>query len=220
MMPPAELWRAVLELLCGHPLTAEPWGRDQARVDETLAELFLLGERPSVDSMRVAITELGASHGWTKEVAARWRKRLARPGWEPRALARGGGWVRPFYIPELVVHELGLRPIPDRLADALDTAARAYMTRSAADPASAGTSDEATIFALSAGAVRLWSLLQDAVEDMSCPSVVSTALDRKDNLVRHWTNAGRERERAKIERWRAEEDELRRRTEGESDIDN
>ena len=113
-----------------------------------------------------------------------------------------------FYIPELVVHELGVRPIPDRLADALGTAARAYMTRSAADPASAGTSDEATIFALSAGAVRLWSLLQDAVEDMSCPSVVSTALDRKDNLVKHWTNAGRERERAKIERWRAEEDRV------------
>lgn len=63
---PAEhpLWQAVLDWLRRHPVAAEPWLRDRARIDETSAELFILGERPSVTDVRVYLAAAGASDEW------------------------------------------------------------------------------------------------------------------------------------------------------------
>jgi hypothetical protein len=73
--------------------------------------------------------------------------------------------------------------------------------------------DAAALFALSAGAVRLWALSQDAVKGMSWPSVLSCALSRRDNLLSQWTNAGRALERERLDRWRREQDAARLRDE-------
>jgi len=114
----------------------------------------------------------------------------------------GSGWRRPFYVLDQLATEHGLRPIPDRLVDALAAAAHNYMRLSATDLAAANTGDAAAVFGLTAGAVRLWSLTQDAVEDASWSSVLSFALFRHDNLGGFWTNAGRAREREQLERYR------------------
>lgn len=190
-----ELWRLVLAYLREEPCASEPSGRDSARVDELFAELYVLGERPSVEDVRDALAELGTGESWANEVAKRWRKRVRQPTWKPRELTRSGsGWLRPFFIPERLVTEHVLRPIPDRLAEALAIAARDCMRRSATDPESAGTSDEAAMYALTAGAVRLWALSQDAADGVGWPSVLSCALVANDTLGRHWTNAGRSRD--------------------------
>jgi hypothetical protein len=209
-----ELWRVALLFLQRGGLTSEPWGRDQARVDDLLAELYVLGERPSVDEMRSALAEFGAGGLWAKTITARWAKRVARPTWRPRALAHlGTGWVRPFCIPEQLVNDHGLRSVSERLVDALDASASDYMRHAATDPATQQTQDAAALFGLNAGAVRLWALSQDAVEGMSWPSVLSCALGRRDNLFGQWTNAGRALERERLDRWRAEQDEARLRDE-------
>jgi hypothetical protein len=196
------LWKPVLEKLSEHPLTRELWPRDRPRLDETLLELFVLGERPSVSEVHAFLAEIGASEVLAREAAVRWRKRLKNPGWRPRELIRSGpGWVTPFYIPDLVVRENELLNISDRLAHAIAVAARDYMQRSASDPSSVGTCVEATVFGLTAGAVRMWSLSQDSVEDLGWPSILSNSLTPSDNLARHWTNSGRAREQERRDRW-------------------
>jgi hypothetical protein len=207
-----ELWRLALQFLQRAGLTREPWGRDQALVDDLLAELYVLGERPSVDDVRLALEEMGAGGTWAKVIAARWSKRVARPTWRPRAVAQlGAGWDGPFYVLDELVREHELRSISERLGDALHLSALDYMRRAATDPAAHETRDAAALFALSAGAVRLWALSQEAVKGMSWPSVLSCALSRRDSLLSQWTNAGRALERERLERWRArqEADRLR-----------
>ena len=189
------LWKPVLAKLSEHPLMRELWPRDRPRLDETLLELFVLGERPSVREVRAFLVEIGASDVLRREVGVRWRKRLKSPGWRPRELVRSGsGWATPFYLPDLVVRENALRDVSDRLAQAIAVAAGEYMQRSASDPSSVGTSVEATVFELTAAAVRLWSLSQDSVEDIGWPSILSRSLTPSDNVARHWTNSGRARE--------------------------
>lgn len=198
------LWKPVLAKLSEHPLMRELWPRDRPRLDETLLELFVLGERPSVREVRAFLADIGASEVLRREVGVRWRKRLKNPGWRPRELIRSGsGWATPFYLPDLVVRENALRDISDRLGQAVAVAARDYMRRSASDPSSVGTSVEATVFGLTAGAVRLWSLSQDSVEDIGWPSILSRSLTPSDNLARHWTNSGRAREQERLDRWAA-----------------
>ena len=63
------LWKPVLAKLSEHPLMRELWPRDRPRLDETLLELFVLGERPSVREVRAFLAEIGASEvlrqrGW------------------------------------------------------------------------------------------------------------------------------------------------------------
>lgn len=199
------LWKPVLAKLSEHPLMRELWPRDRPRLDETLLELFVLGERPSVREVRAFLVEIGASDVLRREVGVRWRKRLKSPGWRPRELVRSGsGWATPFYLPDLVVRENALRDVSDRLAQAIAVAAGEYMQRSASDPSSVGTSVEATVFELTAAAVRLWSLSQDSVEDIGWPSILSRSLTPSDNVARHWTNSGRAREQERLDRWAAE----------------
>ncbi len=113
------LWKPVLAKLSEHPLMRELWPRDRPRLDETLLELFVLGERPSVREVRAFLAEIGASEVLRREVGVRWRKRLKNPGWRPRELIRSGsGWATPFYLPDLVVRENALRDISDRLGQA------------------------------------------------------------------------------------------------------
>ena len=199
------LWKPVLVKLSEHPLTRELWPRDRPRLDEPLLELFLLGERPSVSEVRAFLAELGTTDVLAREAAVRWRRRLKNPGWRPRELIRSGpGWATPFYVPDLVVRENALRGISDRLVQAIGVAAGDYMQRSASDPASVGTSVEATVFGLTAAAVRLWSLSQDSVKDVGWPSILSRSVTPSDTLARHWTNSGRAREQERLDRWAAE----------------
>jgi hypothetical protein len=201
------LWQLVLDWLRDdNPLASEPWIRDRARIDETLAELYLLGERPPVAEVGSFLRETGAEDAWARDVSDRWRKRLANPSWRPRELARSGAaWVLPFYASDRVTREHGLRSVPERLAASLESAALDYMRKAAADPASAGASAEAQVFALTARAVRLWALSRDSVSDVGWPSVMSHGLSRRDkNLVRHLTNAGRALEREELDRYAAE----------------
>ncbi len=199
------LWKPVLAKLSEHPLTRELWPRDRPRLDETLLELFVLGERPAVSEVRAFLAGIGASEVLAREVAVRWRKRLKNPAWRPRELIRSGpGWVTPFYLPDLVVCENALRDISDRLGQAIAVAASDYMQRSTSDPSSVGTSIEAAVFGLTAAAVRLWSLSQDSVEDIGWPSILSRSLMPGDSLARHWTNSGRAREQERLDRWSAE----------------
>ncbi len=199
------LWKLVLTKLSEHPLMRELWPRDRPRLDETLLELFLLGERPSVSEVRGFLAEIGASPVLAREARVRWRRRLENPGWRPRELIRSGpGWATPFYLPDLVVHEHALRDISDRLGQAVAVAARDYMQRSASDPSSVGTSVEGTVFGLTAAAVRLWSLSQDSVDDLPWPSILSRSLTPHDTLSGHWTNSGRAREQERLDRWAAE----------------
>jgi hypothetical protein len=189
------LWKLVLAKLSEHPLMRELWPRDRPRLDETLLELFLLGERPSVPEVRAFLVEIGATEVLRREVGVRWRRRLKNPGWRPRELIRSGpGWLTPFYLPDLVVREHALRDISERLGEAIAVAARDYMQRSAREPSSVGTSVEATVFGLTAAAVRVWSLSQDSVEDLGWPSILSRSLTPHDNLAGDWTNSGRARE--------------------------
>jgi hypothetical protein len=201
------LWKLVLAKLSEHPLTRELWPRDRPRLDETLLELFVLGERPSVSEVRGFLAEIGASPVLAREARVRWRRRLENPGWRPRELIRSGpGWVTPFYLPDLVVREHALRDISDRLGQAITVAARDYMQRSASDRSSVGTSVEGTVFVLTAAAVRLWSLSQDSVADLPWPSILSRSLTPHDTLAGHWTNSGRAREQERLDRWAAEDD--------------
>jgi hypothetical protein len=198
------LWKPVLAKLSEHPLTRELWPRDRPRLDEALLELFVLGERPSVSEVRAFLADIGASEVLAREAAVRWRKRLKNPAWRPRELIRSGpGWVTPFYLPDLVVRENALQGISDRLGQAIAVAARDYMQRSTSDPSSVGTSVEATVFGLTAAAVRLWSLSQDSVDDIGWPSILSRSVTPNDNLARHWTNSGRALERERLDRWSA-----------------
>ena len=78
------LWQLALAKLSEHPLTRELWPRDRPRLDETLLELFLLGERPSVSEVRTFLAGLGTSDVLAREAVVRWRRRLKNPGWRPR----------------------------------------------------------------------------------------------------------------------------------------
>jgi hypothetical protein len=198
--PPVELWRVALEYLREHPSTSEPNGRDRALVDALLVELYILGERPLICEVRRALADLGTGESWSSAVIVRWRKRLEGPTWRPRELMRNGGWVRPFVVLESLVAKHGLRPIPERLVDALLVAAADYVRCAEADPTAAATSQEAALYALTAGAVRLWALSRDAVDGLSWPSVLACGLHGNDNLVRNLTNAGRAREGERLKR--------------------
>ena len=156
------LWKPVLNWLASAYLTSEPWIRDRARVDAVLWELYALGERPAVPELRRYLDELGESDGWAREVADRWRRRVRNPRWRPRRRDREGEpWVRPFYVVDRVVREHGLRSIPDRLADALTTAALDYMRVGEADPGAVRGSVEADVFALTTEAVYAWALTRE-----------------------------------------------------------
>jgi hypothetical protein len=101
-----------------------------------------------------------------------------------RARARRRRLAPPFYVLDELVKEHGLRAIPDRLVDALRASASDYMHRAQKEPAAKATQEAAAFFALTAGAVRLWALSQDAVEGIPWPSVLSCALTRRDNLAK------------------------------------
>ena len=208
------LWQAALEYLRGHDSASDPAGRDRPLVDGLLVELYVLGERPSVDEVRDYLDAAGVPDGpWRRGIIRVWRDRLKHP---TRRSRRIGGWEYPFVVPETLAAELGLRPVPDRLAEAASEAAGNYMRCAATDPGAEETPTAAELHEITAFAVRLWALSRDRIDGVDWPSVIRVPRPARDNLAEYATNTGRAREEARIEAMlrKRDEDEARARALG------
>jgi hypothetical protein len=196
-----ELWQATIGFLRTAGVTSEPWGRDRGRVEELLAELYLLGERPSVEEVRVYLDSLGIAAGhWGREIVRLWRKRVRRPGVR---LKGRGGWVYPFAIPDGLVEEHGLRSVDERLLDALAAASTDYLRLAEAEPGSPRVDEARALLHLTAQAVDWRGLSRDRAHDHGWPSVT---LWRRgpDTFAEYHTRAGEARRREREERLRRE----------------
>lgn len=198
-----ELWQAAFEYVVKSASTSDLRTRDRSRVEELFAQLYLLRERPSVDEVRRYLDERwpNQSPTWRRELLRLWRKRLRAPA----TRIRGTTWAYPFVIPEHLVDKHGIKPISERLLDALATAAREYIGLMDTEPDGESAEQAAVLFTLTAQAVRFWALSRDRL-DVTWPSVTSRPRT-PDRLAEYGTRSGRARHDARIERWRREWEE-------------
>lgn len=200
-----DLWLPVMVRLA--PSASEVWGRDLGRVDDTLAELYLLGERPTVAEARYGLQAAGLRGTWSDVVVERWHKRCKMPTWCPRHLASGapGRWVLPFYWPDVVARDLDLKTVSDRLQSAVAAAADTHMSTSRDAPGTQQARTAEAVFWRTANALNLWALAGDAAPGAVFPSVMAGRIG-PSGPREHLTSAGRALERLRLERYRAEPD--------------
>lgn len=194
-----ELWQAAIEWLRRTGVTAEPWGQDRGRVEEVFAELYVLGERPSANEVRAYLESLGIAAGrWGREVLRLWRKRLRRP---TVRLRKRSSWAYPFAVLDSLVETHGLRPIDERLLDALAAAASEYLWLAESEPGSPRVDEARAVLELTSQAVDWRGLSRDRPDDRGWPSVTSRRRG-PDTFAEHHTRAGGTRRREREERLR------------------
>jgi hypothetical protein len=186
-----ELWEATFNYIVECDVTSAPSGQDRGRIEELFAQLYLLGQRPSVVEVRSYLQERwpAQDRGWQSEILKLWRQRLKTPSRQPKS-ARRGAWAYPFVIPETLAREHDLASVPDRLTAALADAAHAYIKAVEAEPGSPDTDVAAAVYALTAQAVRFFALSRDRIDEVDWPSV-TTPPRANDNLFEYATRAGR-----------------------------
>lgn len=196
---PTALWQEAIAFLGGFLQAREPLDRDRGPVEELLAELYLLGERPSADELRSYVQSLRPRppREWEDAVIELWKRRLKKPAFHPPSTNSDRGWAYPFGVPESCAADHGLTPIPERLASAISDAALAYVEQMERQPESQEALDAAGVFELTARAVRLYALSRDRVDDRGFPSVTKRPRGR-DNLYEQWTRVGRARAEARL----------------------
>lgn len=186
------LWRLAIDYLRSHPSTSHPTGVDRRRVEQILAELYVLGERPTVDDVRAYFDEQGVgATGWSKDLVRVWRDRLKNPTRRHRGRS---GWLYPFNVFDYLVTEHGLRSVDARIVEALAAAAADYLDRAERDPAAPETRRAEELFVVTQGAVRLRAMAHDrATDDTDWPSIVTRYKTWYDNVSGYATRAGRAR---------------------------
>lgn len=210
------LWQAALDYLRRHPSASDPAGRDRPLVDGLFVELYVLGERPSVDEVHDYLCAAGVPEGpWRRGLIRVWRDRLEHPA---RRSRRIGGWAYPFVVPETLVAELGVRSVPDRLADAARAAAADYMLRAGVEPGADETHTAGELHEITSFAVRLWALSRDRIDGVEWRSPVQWPKATAD-IAEYATRTGRARAELRVEALlrRRDEEETSARARGEFD---
>jgi hypothetical protein len=167
--PPEALWQHYFALIRDFGVTAEPWGRDAARVKALLAELYRLGERPTRREVAEYLNRrFGAEPTHHREVVLElWSQRLRKPHARWRR-ERGHGdsdWKYPFVFAHTFVEQHGLESVARRLGRQAAVAASAYADV-IEDGAGTDEADAASQELRAAThALTIWGLVLDRAKD-------------------------------------------------------
>src|SRR5262245_22292116 len=96
-MPP--LWHSYIDFIAEDTPCASPDGQDRERVRSLFAEMYLVGERPTVAEIRGVIQRrYGSVSDFWSSVLALWGERIRDPR---RRLRSGYAWKYPFVLAEM-----------------------------------------------------------------------------------------------------------------------
>ncbi len=102
-----------------------PNGRDLARVEALLAELYALGERPARTTVASFMEERWPEQSptWRHRILELWVKRLRSPHHVPRSVSCDFAypWAYPFVVPELLAKRNNVAEPGVRLQRVLQT---------------------------------------------------------------------------------------------------
>jgi hypothetical protein len=154
-----ELWREAIRWMRSGGMTTEPWpkGRDRARVRMLLWELYLLGERPTPEEIRIAGGRDGKATTWSRAVADLWRDRTSSPLQIPFG---DQSFRHPFIIPALEIEKNGLDSIESRLAAQVVSATERYEEALATGASEDDVLELEAILSLQVHALRVWGETQ------------------------------------------------------------
>lgn len=216
-MAPFTLWQAALDWLARGPFTEPDGSRDRPLVVALFVELYLLGERPTVDEVAAYLDERRLrGPRWRTAILRLWRDRLANPTKPTRP---PGSWRYPFVVPERLIADHNLPPsVTDRLIRSVSEAAADYMRVAELEPGSKRAGAAKRLFIVTSNAIRLRALTHDAAgDDVHWPSILFREVTALDHVEGRLTRAGIARTEARLERWVAERNELERRLALEND---
>ena len=181
------LWQLAIELTTTDGAISEPWGRDRARMEALLAELYLVGERPARRDVRAFMRLRWAvqSQYFQDAILGAWSRRLSRPLHTPRSITaeRGWPWAYPFLHLEAIVQEHRLEPIGPRLLRVLTVAAGAYLGSAEDAPGSDESLEAERALQSAAQALRVWGWTRDRDPDWTWSARVFALPRQRFNIA-------------------------------------